>query len=92
MKRFGTRQKITWKSIIHLRYFVRIFLERENSNQFFLQNVETRVFSPSVYTVGAQRPKIQEGGMGTGPGRKRKTSDSVPNGGKRGKRNGATNV
>ena len=80
--------KVSYISGISLEIFQSVKIQ----TIFFLQNVETRVFSPSVYTVGAQRPKIQEGGMGTGPGRKRKTSDSVPNGGKRGKRNGANNV
>ena len=56
-----------------------------------LQNVETRVFSPSVYTVGEQRPKIQESKAGN---RKRKISDSKEQNGTkatRAKRNG-TNV
>jgi len=55
------------------------------------QNVETRVFSPSVYTVGEQRPKIQEGiqdgAQGAVMGRKRKSSDAgSSNGGSKTKR------
>ena len=45
------------------------------------QTLETRVFSPSVYTVGEQRPKIQGG-------RKRKNSDNIERNGPKTAQNG----
>ena len=61
------------------------------NNLFFgFQNIETRVFSPTTYTVGEQRPKISEAPRSH---RKRKGSENVsgPNPASkvgRGKRNG----
>ena len=82
MEKYHTSQVLT--QFLLFRGFFHIF-------RIWLQNVETRVFSPSVYTVGEQRPKIQEGiqdgAQGAVMGRKRKSSDAgSSNGGSKTKR------